>query len=295
MGFIYKITNSVNDKIYIGLTTQAIGNRWNNYKYGHKSASISHNSAILSAMVKYGFDKFKIEEVEGDIPNSELDDKEIFYISNFDTKIPKGYNIANGGRSMGGLSKKNSKPVYQIHAWTFEIISQEDSVTAMGKKLDIAPTSISNICHRKDGHFIANGFTFAFVKDFSKVNIENHLSRRMQTLEFTNGVEVYNMNSKQIIGTYLTAYKAAQELEVDSGNFYGFLRGERKTAGKYNGNPIGIRYTNNPKLNSIAMLKRLDVIDTTKAFKNVELNDIEKELQITWNYIKLWEIIEDKE
>lgn len=57
-GYIYKITNLINDKVYIGQTTTTINNRWSQHKT-HKDK----RSHLRSALDKYGIENFKIEEV----------------------------------------------------------------------------------------------------------------------------------------------------------------------------------------------------------------------------------------
>ena len=61
MGYIYKITNTLNNKIYIGQTITSILKRFSS----HISDAKSGNStmAIHNAMNKYGYDKFHIQEI----------------------------------------------------------------------------------------------------------------------------------------------------------------------------------------------------------------------------------------
>lgn len=60
-GYIYKIYNDVNDKLYIGQTTTTIKDRW----HGHMSACLEdrYQSVIYKAMRSLGRDKFHIEEI----------------------------------------------------------------------------------------------------------------------------------------------------------------------------------------------------------------------------------------
>ena len=56
MGFIYKITNNVNGKFYIGKTSRTIGYRFST----HKSASVSPKDFFHRALKKYGVENFSI-------------------------------------------------------------------------------------------------------------------------------------------------------------------------------------------------------------------------------------------
>ena len=88
---IYKITNLINNKLYIGKTSKTIEKRFNE----HCTAKIKNKSAIRSAINKYGFENFKIDIIEiceQDISN----DRERYYIKFFNS-IKDGYNLTDGG------------------------------------------------------------------------------------------------------------------------------------------------------------------------------------------------------
>jgi group I intron endonuclease len=72
-GFIYKITNSINDKIYIGSTKNL--NRRIKSHFSKKSGCIRLKHAIQ----KYGEDKFKFEILE-EVPLSKLIKREQYYL-----------------------------------------------------------------------------------------------------------------------------------------------------------------------------------------------------------------------
>ena len=88
-GIIYKITNTVNNKSYIGQTRQSIQFRWNQH------TSKKDNTYFHNAIKKYGKDNFNIEILE-ECDVSKLDEREIFYIAKYDT-FKNGYNLTIGG------------------------------------------------------------------------------------------------------------------------------------------------------------------------------------------------------
>ena len=83
---IYKISNTVNDKLYIGQTHRSINHRFSE----HCKPSRNKLSIITKAICKYGRDKFKIEVLEETLFPVE---KEEFYIKKFNTISPNGYNL----------------------------------------------------------------------------------------------------------------------------------------------------------------------------------------------------------
>lgn len=95
MYYIYKITNKVNGKCYIGITRN-IEQRWNNHK--GKTKIQTEKRPLPMAMKKYGIDNFLFEIIEETNCIIEARSKEIYYISELKTLwTENGYNISPGG------------------------------------------------------------------------------------------------------------------------------------------------------------------------------------------------------
>ena len=88
--FIYKITNLINNKIYIGQTVRDVRYRWN----FHKACGIS---AIGLAIKKYGIENFTFEVIDTAANVEELNKKEVDFISQYNSVAPFGYNLELGG------------------------------------------------------------------------------------------------------------------------------------------------------------------------------------------------------
>lgn len=89
--YLYRITNQINQKKYIGITND-YKKRWSNHRCGN-----SKNMVIAKAIKKYGKENFKFEIVEKNLTLEEANQKEIEYIQNENTLVPNGYNISKGG------------------------------------------------------------------------------------------------------------------------------------------------------------------------------------------------------
>jgi len=98
-GFIYMIKNIINDKKYIGQTTRNIQKRI--YEYKSAFNLNNHNNPYLyNSFNKYGWDNFEFSIIDTAQSIDELNDKEINYISQYNTTNKKlGYNIESGGRN----------------------------------------------------------------------------------------------------------------------------------------------------------------------------------------------------
>ena len=92
-GFIYKITNKINGKSYIGKTTFSIQKRFQE----HLNDSLKERNEkrpLYDAIRKYGKENFFISLVEEcDINN--LSSREIYWINYYDT-FSNGYNATIG-------------------------------------------------------------------------------------------------------------------------------------------------------------------------------------------------------
>lgn len=101
MGVIYKITNNINGKVYIGLTTTDIKRRWNHHKTVARNAiKNDHNHPLYNSMLKYGIENFKIEEIDSSEDFKKLGELERKYIKEYKSSDRKfGYNITMGGES----------------------------------------------------------------------------------------------------------------------------------------------------------------------------------------------------
>ena len=88
---IYKITNTINTKLYIGLTSQTLRRRFQQHIYAGKKTGIG------SAITKYGVDNFTITLVTEVVTRIEANNLEKALINTFGSEAPYGYNIELGG------------------------------------------------------------------------------------------------------------------------------------------------------------------------------------------------------
>lgn len=128
MGYIYKITNKVNNKIYIGKTTKTIEYR---FSVHIKNAKKHINRYLYDAMNCYGYENFYVEEIE-ECDESILNEREIFWIKYYNSTDPKiGYNMTIGGDG-GDTWTNNShkeltiKKSYETKIKNGSMLSKED-------------------------------------------------------------------------------------------------------------------------------------------------------------------------
>ena len=108
-GIIYKITNKVNSKIYIGQTVRNFDKRYKN-----NLEKYTHNNYLKNSIKKYGIENFKIDkEIDKAYSIEELNDKETCWIKYYDCISPKGYNICVGGLGTSGYHHTEETKIRQ--------------------------------------------------------------------------------------------------------------------------------------------------------------------------------------
>lgn len=90
--YIYKITNLVNNKVYVGQTKTCINLRFKNHCHSNEPSM-----PINLALKKYGSENFTIEVLDIADNIDDLNAKEIYWISKLNSLTPSGYNIRCGG------------------------------------------------------------------------------------------------------------------------------------------------------------------------------------------------------
>ena len=180
VGRIYKITNLINGKIYIGQTTKSIDKRFKQHCERRKSL-------ISLSIKKYNKHNFTIEEIYCSFDRQDLDIAEQLNILYYNTISPLGYNLTSGGNSKKQYSletrkklsfaKKNKKCIKQSIAMlgkkqshktrklkakllgintflvidknTNIIINKYDCIGICAEELKLDPTRISNCLKNK--------------------------------------------------------------------------------------------------------------------------------------------------
>ena len=94
MSYIYKITNDVNGKIYIGKTDFSIEKRWKEHLSDFQRKK-HENRPLYRAMYKYGSSHFHIQLIE-ECSVEEAPEREKYWIEQY-TSFKNGYNATAGG------------------------------------------------------------------------------------------------------------------------------------------------------------------------------------------------------
>jgi group I intron endonuclease len=93
MGYIYKITNKITKQSYVGQTIMDLNERWRQHCKPNSNCRY-----LKSSIKKYGVDSFEFKLICVCFDN-DLDKYECFYMNKYNTIVPNGYNLREGGNS----------------------------------------------------------------------------------------------------------------------------------------------------------------------------------------------------
>ena len=138
---IYKITNKINNKIYIGQSIN-IARRWQEHRQRAFNINGSqYNIPLYKAIRKYGLNNFSFEILEECI-KTKLDEKEQFYIQKYNSNNPIfGYNLTAGG-SASKPSKLSNEEILKIY---YLLSSTNLSEEEIGKQFNVSQRYISSL------------------------------------------------------------------------------------------------------------------------------------------------------
>lgn len=141
---IYKHTNKLNGKVYIGQTCQAAKDRW---QYG---GGYRHNAHFYAAIKKYGWNNFTHEILYTDLTKIEADTLETQLITKYNATDHRfGYNNSIGGASGARYSSEEERVVAHKaiqHKSYKKMAANADYAKQMRKKsLDIYYANKDNV------------------------------------------------------------------------------------------------------------------------------------------------------
>jgi group I intron endonuclease len=203
MGYIYKITHKESGKSYIGQTVQDLEERWRSH-LKRKS-----NCRYLSyALKKYGKDAFDFKLIcicfDEDLDKFEQD-----YMKKYNTMVPNGFNLREGGNS----GKQNEETKKKI------------STTLKDKfaKLEIIPKNgwLGKVMTQEHKDKIKKGMIGMPKKSEATKQKLREYKTKYRVLQYTL--------SGELVNTYESGVDAAKHINSTKSHISSACRGKRKT------------------------------------------------------------------
>lgn len=255
-GIIYKITNKINGKVYIGQTTQGFNKRYkrkgigiervyNHHKYyKNRKNNKTFNGRLFYDIEKYGFDAFEIVKVfDFAFSEDELDIREMMWIKVLNS-FENGYNRDFGGKGAKGVEKNMPKGKFNHSSKLIICLNDLREFFGAGEAsrfYSIHQTSINDCC-LMGRRYIKSDFgnlIFRYYDDYVKMSSEE-ISELLQGLKYEKD-KVVCLNTRQVFNTMK---EASRFYDIVPNNMGRCCNGDRNYCGVFNGEKLVWRYYN---------------------------------------------------
>ena len=255
---IYKITCTINNKVYIGQTSGTLKHRF--YQHVNKESGCIK---LKRAIEKYGKENFTIEEIDIASDKETALQKEAHYIKQYKSNnIKYGYNIL-----ANGYSSYSTKKVYCIETKeTFE------TVLLAAKVMNVCPSFMAAVCRGNKSTVRGLHFTYINKKGDPIIN----------TVKFIkpNKTKIRCIELNMI---FESVAKAARYIGRTSMTIFNCLNGKSPRAGGYHWEYVDTKWHRQVKYTKSSRSRKIICTDTNKIFNsateaarsiNVSLNSI---------------------
>lgn len=201
MNTVYKITNKINNKSYIGSSTR-VEKRWQQHKNdAFNPNSEKYNYPLYRAFRKYGIENFTFEILRNDFTSVEqMQEFEHQQILKYNSLTPNGYNQTLKTSSNSIASENTQKYIQRISKKCALVddannilaiyASFHDAAAAQGWDRDARANTVKKIC---DGETRScNGLIFRYIDDNGQVVIPIFKTRKRRTKIY--GIKKDNFN-----------------------------------------------------------------------------------------------------
>lgn len=320
MGVIYKITNLINGKIYIGQTIVPEPVRWQQHIFNANHNPNNDCSKLCNAINKYGRENFKREILETVKTKEELNEREKFYIELYNsTDDTIGYNICLGGDSHLIYKDEDIIKAYEKTKSTIQtakLVGAHPScilnrlkalnlyylpttVLQYNLKGDLLNTFESFAQAKRDtglplpklipSHNYTCGYVWVYKKD--DVDVLNIINKIINNDNLKKPYLQYDLEGN-FVRKWESAAEASRELNLDVSSIKAAARGDQITAGKYiwvkKDSPFTFeeKYENYLLSSSCCEIEEIDK-EGNVIQKYQSANQAEKILGLSYNEVKL--------
>lgn len=210
---IYKIENLINHKIYIGQSVE-IEKRW------QKHLSAKDDFVIHRALHKYGKENFSFQIIE-ECNLLDLDKKEKYWITYYNSLVPNGYNMIQGGSNGAGFAKGKKVLQYSLNG---EFLEEYSSANQASLITGIDHWSICACCRGE--YRQAGGYQWKYSEDKEK---------EIKSIKKRTNYEVLQIDVKtdEIIQEFSSIKEATAKTNIASSTICNVCNGKGKTAGGF--------------------------------------------------------------
>jgi group I intron endonuclease len=248
MGYIYKLENKINGKIYIGQTIRQIEKRLNEHKTGKSRRCV----AIYNAIKFHGWDNFEKDWYE--CPDEDLNFDEELLVREMGTLSPGGYNLRDGGGSNGKHSEESKQRMGEANRGEKSVWYGKTHTDATKQKISEAQRGDKNHMYGKNveknpmygkrhSKETKQKIREARLGDTHAVETKKKISEALLSEKNHKSKRVYQYDLEvNFIGSFGSSREAGRQLLKAGSSIRACARGELKTA-------HGFKWSYNPPSN----------------------------------------------
>lgn len=215
---VYKHTNLINKKIYIGITYLPINQRWQKGR-GYKK------QIFYNAILKYGWNNFKHEILFDNLNEDEaiqIEKELILFHKSYLSKF--GYNADMGGKYAGKHSidtkKKISKSLTKKSIICLETKEIFNSGMEASKKMNVSYSSLMRVCKGLNRNKSLNNYHFMYLDKYD--------DNKIYDLQIGSGIKIICLETKEIFNSIT---EASKKLSLDLSSISKVCKNKKASVG----------------------------------------------------------------
>lgn len=214
---VYKHTNKINGKVYIGITSVAPEKRWGKDGVGYK------DQVFGRAIQKYGWDNFEHEILMDNLSKEEANKLEVKFIDLYHaTDNNYGYNISEGGKNNADIFLKK---VYQYSFDGKFIQEYESADDVVEKNPSFKKSTIQDSCC-KPINTVGYGYRWSY--DF----LGDQIEWKLLVSDVSKPIYCYDLDGN-FVAKYFSSMDASNKTGIDRSGISQCCKGKRHNAGGF--------------------------------------------------------------
>ena len=236
--YVYKHTNLINGKVYIGKCYRKPSYRWGIDGSGYLRCSRGHSKAdqrhFAFAIKKYGWDNFQHEILYEGLTAEEASRFEAMMIAKYESNKPtKGYNMTKGGEGCAGrIVSKKTRELLKESLTKYKKIFQYDKKGNLLKEWDNCEEILEYFGTKSDSNLYSNllGKQKSFCGYIFRLEKSDNVQYEIKTT--AKRVRCYSKNG-EYIKTFASYKDAFMETGTQPSMIVRCLKNECVSAGGY--------------------------------------------------------------
>lgn len=238
---IYKITNRVNGKVYIGQTKNSLQWRWRKHCMPSEKCT-----CLVRAIQKYGKENFTVEQIDTASDRDELNAKEIYWIQHYDCIAPNGYNLKSGGNENLIYSEETRRRISQANIGKKPSVETRRKISEANKGKKLSEETKRRMSESRTGRVVSTetrakisqslmGHSFT---DETRRKMSEAQKKRVITDETRKKMSESSNRKRKVLCVetgeiFDSIAKASEKYKASDTHISCVCRGKRKTAGGY--------------------------------------------------------------